>query len=62
MNNIKDMTKIKTMIEEAGFMPDGDLYEVSELMIKECCSFLEEHTNKILTIHAIKKLKQHFGL
>jgi hypothetical protein len=60
--------RIKEIIEEHGFMPDNDLYELAEIIAKECasvcdadgdlCSMAEE----VWRNHCRDAILKHFDL
>lgn len=62
------MNRIKEIIHENGFLHDEDLYEVSELIIEECCRFLKDnmHTERaseeFYCNNTIAKVRKHFGI
>jgi hypothetical protein len=60
-------SKLKEMIKEAGFLPDSDLLEISELTVKECIKALGPNGSSITFEESaewkrgIEKIKKHFG-
>jgi len=64
--NQYNSNKLKELIHEQGFCPDGDLLEFGELVIEECIKVLHPSDNLSSMIEreyrnvAIRMLKQHF--
>ena len=57
------MKTIKEIIEEHGFMPDGDLYDISEIVIEECVEVIEDAVLHRLPASTYADLiRKHFGL
>lgn len=46
--------KFKQLREDAGFLPDDDLYDFAEIVLEECF--------KVLDPSDVKLLKRHFGI
>jgi hypothetical protein len=67
MNTIRDnRSKLREMMHEAGFLPDGDLLEFGELVIEECVKALGPKNSSITFAESaewernIQKIKDHF--
>lgn len=65
--------RIKQIIEEHGFMPDGDLNEIAEIVVEECIEIIRRtaaEANKkntymgddVPSIVHVCNIKKHFGL
>lgn len=53
-----DTTKLQQMIDDAGFMPDGDLLEFGERVIQECLDILDRRED----LNAMRTIRKHFGI
>lgn len=53
-----DTTKLQQMMDDSGFMPDGDLLEFGEKVIQECLDILDRRED----LNAIRTIRKHFGV
>lgn len=40
-------TRISQIIKEQGFLPDGDLYEIAEVIARECAELINAHAQNM---------------
>lgn len=62
------MDKLKQLMDDAGFLPDGDLLEFGEIVVKECIKALGPNGATSYTFaeslaweESINKIKNHFN-